>query len=101
MRQGVNLISMIASFVHPKGQNIACWSTASLTAVAPDVPVQIGFDERVEVAVEDRLDVAGFVLAAMVLDQGIRMQVVGTHLAAKVGLAILALEPRSLLALPL
>src|SRR5262245_45144076 len=77
----------------------ACLSSPSLLPVASHIPAQVAFRKRVEIAVEYRLDIAGLVLGAVIFDQCIGMQVVCPHLAAEVGLAMLALEPGALVAL--
>ena len=67
-----------------------------MSRIASDIPAQEALHKGIEVAVEHRLDVAGFLLGAMILDQRVGMQVVGSHLAAEVGLAMRALEPSAL-----
>ena len=60
----------------------------SSLAVAPNIPAQVRIHEGVEVAIEHRLDVAGLVLAAVILHERVGVQVVGTHLAAELGRAV-------------
>src|SRR4030042_5524063 len=49
--------------------------------------LEIALDERIERAVEDRLDVAGLVAGAMVLDHLVRLGHVGAGLGGPRGLA--------------
>src|SRR5688500_15616241 len=74
-------------------------SPSRLAWILTPHPAQVTFRERVEVAIEHGLDIAGLVLGAMILDKCVWMQVVSAHLAAEIGLDMLTLEPRVLLAL--
>ena len=53
---------------------------------------QVGLDERVEVAVEDAVDVAHFHLGAVVLDHLVRLQHVAADLAAEGDVLLLAAD---------
>src|SRR5690606_3604089 len=56
-----------------------------------DAPPQVGFDERVEVAVEDFEGIAGLEVHPVVLDELLRLQhVVPDRLAAEADLRLLA-----------
>src|SRR3954470_19304963 len=59
---------------------------------ARPLPAEVGLDERVEVAVEHAVDVAGLVLGAEVLHELVRRQHVAADLAAEPDLLLLALD---------
>src|SRR3954469_25355781 len=63
---------------------------------ARPLPAEGGLDERVEVAVEHAVDVAGLVLGAQVLHELVRRQYVAADLAAEADLLLLALDGREL-----
>src|SRR5437868_976867 len=65
--------------------------------VRPDLRVQVGLDEGVDLAIKDGLDVASLRVGAGVLHQRVGVQDIGADLAAELGGHPLALQPRALL----
>src|SRR3954465_13126793 len=65
------------------------WRARPLTA-------EVRLDERVEVAVEHAVDVAGLVLGAQILHELVRREYVAADLAAEADLLLLPLDGREL-----